>query len=431
MFIRQLFYLIPTLYWEWGSRKKLEKRQLRMLNDFLQNAYYAVPYYRNNEAYSQLLTSLNDIRKIPITNKALVKKDCESFHSEKYCKPGKSIPLRTSGTTGEPIVFYHDSNSIDYNTSINFRRVFATKKYSPFYNTYHFTPIPREKMLCERFGLFRRTVISCHLPISELKRIILEKKTKCIVSYPVHLGETIAAMSEEELKEARKFIKLIFTEAEMLTEQNRAFMQDSLNTEIFDDYGSWDVLTISYECSHHRSHICEDRLLLEILDDEGNPVPDGVEGNIIISSFMGKAMPLVRYDIGDRGIVSSEPCPCGRTFKTLKLTQGRTDYCIYLENGEKIYTHTLLWLTCIVDGVRDIFIYQDKKGVVTVYFIPIDKEGRENDEIEAFILDYFIENIGITPQIKATDHVPKAESGKAQRIYSELSEDEAMNLIVK
>jgi phenylacetate-CoA ligase len=209
----------------------------------------------------------------------------------------------------------------------------------------------------------------------------------------------------------------------MLTDHQRAFISDSLNTEIFDDYGSWEVLNITYECSHHRHHIAEDRHVLEVLDDEGNPVPDGVEGNIIVSAYLEKAMPLVRYSIGDRGILNSEPCPCGRTFKTLKLTQGRTDYCIYLENGTKIYTSTLIWLPGIVDGVREIYIHQDKTRAVTVYYIPLDKEGADNEKIEKFILEYFIETTGISPQIKATDHIPRTKGGKARYVYSELSED--------
>ena len=423
MLIRQLFYVLPGLYWEKASREKIERRQTKMMNAFLKNAYETVPYYKKNKDYSQELSSVGDIKKIPIINKAAVKKEREAFHSEKYCKPGITVPLRTSGTTGEPVIFYHNKSSMDYGTGVNVRKVFATKRYSPFFTTYQITPIPRKKLVFEKIGLFNRIPVSSHLPIEEMKKIILEKKPKCIVSYPVYFGDLVASMSEEELKEMRKFIKLIFTESEMLTDHQRAFISDSLNTEIFDDYGSWEVLNITYECSHHRHHIAEDRHVLEVLDDEGNPVPDGVEGNIIVSAYLEKAMPLVRYSIGDRGILNSEPCPCGRTFKTLKLTQGRTDYCIYLENGTKIYTSTLIWLPGIVDGVREIYIHQDKTRAVTVYYIPLDKEGADNEKIEKFILEYFIETTGISPQIKATDHIPRTKGGKARYVYSELSED--------
>ena len=421
MFIRQALYILPGFYWEKAPREKIENRQLKKINGFLKNARSTVRYYNSNSIYSSTITSLDDIANFSIINKAIVREAGDSFYSEKYCNPGSFVSFRTSGSTGEPLDIRHDKKYVDYNSSMNVRRVLATKRYSPFFKSFQVSPMPRKQALYEKFGLFCRTRIPSDLPISEVKKIIMDNKPDCLICFPVYLGDVVASMSEEELVAIRKFLKLIFTESEMLTDHQRAYIEDKLKTEIFDDYASFEMLGIAYECSHHKNHIAEDKIYVEVLDDEGNPVPDGEEGNIVITSYLEKAMPLMRYSMGDKGILNSEPCPCGRTFKTLKLTQGRADHCIYLDNGVKIYTATLSYLAIIVDGIREIYVYQDKEGKITVYYIPLDKDV-DTDRTEKFIIDYFMEKIGICPQVKSTDHIPKSKGGKAQYIYSELSE---------
>lgn len=424
MFIRQAFYIFPGFYWERRSRQKIEKRQVKKLNAFLENARRTIPYYQNQEIYSKPINSLDDIKDFPIIDKNIVREAGSGLHNEKYCNDkSKAKAYPTSGTTGQPAVFYHDSNCFDYVYAGHIRKGYATKKYHPLLKILHITTLYDEnkQLFYQKLGLFRRTCIASFTPISEIKKILFETKPNCLISYPVIIADLVASMSKEELEEASKFIKLIFTESEMLPDHLRKYIQDSLKTEIFDDYASHDVLTITYECSHHRHHILEDRIYFEILDDQGNPVPDGVEGNIVITSYLEKAMPLMRYWQWDKGIRSSEPCPCGRTFKTLKLTSGRTNHCIRLENGAKIYSPDLILLPTYVDGMRQMYVHQDKEGKIIVYYIPY--EGADINKINEFIISYFAKKFATHPEIKITDSIPKAKSGKAQLIVSELPED--------
>jgi len=424
VFIKEAFYVLFGFYWEKRSREKIEKHQINKINNFLKDACSNVPYYINSKIYSKQIASFDDFRKLPVMNKDIVRSSSDSFHSKKYCDLNKLIALRTSGTTGEPMTFYHDINCYSYFTGANVRKVMSTKKYKPYFKAIQISPHIRKPKIYEKFGLFRRITVSGDLPIDEVKKIVIESKPDCLISYPVYLGDLVSSMSEEERNLLSESVKLIFTESEMLTENLRAYIQNSLKTEIFDDYASNEMLSITYECSHHRHHIVEDRIYLEVLDDEGNSLPDNIEGNIVITSYLEKAMPLIRYLQGDKGIISSEPCPCGRTFKTLKLTQGRAEHCIQLDNGKKIYSWIMIRLSVLVEGVREMYIRQGMDGNITVYYIPFNKVHANNNEIERFIKDYFIDELGICPKLEVTDCIPRTKGGKAQYIFSEISEKE-------
>lgn len=423
MFLREAFYVLPGFYWERSPRERIEKRQVKKLNTFLDNARAAVPFYKNNDTYNRKITSLDDMNKFPVLNKAIVRDAGSGIHNEKYCKPGKARALPTSGTTGEPMTYFHDERDYARFSGANVRKVMATKKYSPFFITLHITILfNKKKGIYERFGLFRRNVVASYLKIDELKKIILDTRPDCLVAYPVYVGDIVAAMTEEELEEARKFIKCIFTESETLPRHLRDYIQDSLDVEIFEDYASHDSLSITYECSHHRHHIVEDRIYLEILDDEGRSVPDGVEGNIVITSYLERAMPMLRYSSGDKGIRSSEPCPCGRTFRTLRLTKARANDCIYLKNGLKIYSSTLVDLPTYIAGLRQLHVRQNVEGEITVYCVPFMQDGSDNESIIAFVLQYFKEHFNVRPNVEITCVIPRTKGGKAQLMHSEMTE---------
>ena len=92
---------------------------------------------------------------------------------------------------------------------------------------------------------------------------------------------------------------------------------------------------IAGECEiHEGKHICEDILLLEIVDDTDKLCEAGQIGNVIITDFYNKSFPFIRYKIGDRASLYADekPCECGRTLKRLKQVEGRASEMIRYGN---------------------------------------------------------------------------------------------------
>jgi phenylacetate-CoA ligase len=117
----------------------------------------------------------------------------------------------------------------------------------------------------------------------------------------------------------------ILTSAGTLYSWMRTTIESVFGCPVFNRYGSREVGDIACECSHHAGlHVFPWGNYVEILDEEGRPVPDGVEGDIVVTNLNNYAMPLVRYAIGDRGALSpGRACACGRRGQILQTVSGR------------------------------------------------------------------------------------------------------------
>jgi phenylacetate-CoA ligase len=84
-------------------------------------------------------------------------------------------------------------------------------------------------------------------------------------------------------------------------------------------------------------------------------VPDGTEGNLVATLLVNRAMPLLRYRIGDRGSLLTERCTCGHAFPLLGVVTGRRADVMVLEGGRRVSPYAL---TCAMEQVRDVLRYQ-------------------------------------------------------------------------
>lgn len=172
----------------------------------------------------------------------------------------------------------------------------------------------------------------------------------------------------------------------------------------------------------------EENAVIEILDEQGDPLPDGEEGEIVVTSLSNFAMPLIRYKIGDRGCFLKEACSCDDPGKVLKLTTGRSNDWVVdrednllnayifvrcVENINRIYEHAILQFQVIQHAV-------DKFTIKLV----IDEEC-EPDEI----CRYFMENLwqgtllGADFRIRIyPELMPEERSGKLKWFVSEIED---------
>jgi phenylacetate-coenzyme A ligase PaaK-like adenylate-forming protein len=99
------------------------------------------------------------------------------------------------------------------------------------------------------------------------------------------------------------------------------------------------------ECDRHAGlHLFEDQVLIEVVDDDYQPVPDGEPGSrLLITNLYNRTQPLIRYELNDLVTVSPDPCPCGRPFPLLKSIEGRSDDVLEMPatEGGTIKVHPL------------------------------------------------------------------------------------------
>ncbi|HZT44626.1 MAG TPA: phenylacetate--CoA ligase [Gaiellaceae bacterium] len=179
---------------------------------------------------------------------------------------------------------------------------------------------------------------------------------------------------------------------------------------------------VATECLEVRDglHVHEDHFLVEVVDPEsGTPLPDGVEGELVFTTLVKEAMPLLRYRTGDLGSLELEPCGCGRTTARIRGLRGRRDDMVVIR-GVNVYPsnveHALL---SIADAAPHYRLVVDRTGPMaelTVQCEPADADvDREalRAEVEQVLADYLA--IRVRAEVLEPGQVPRSE-GKAVRV---------------
>jgi phenylacetate-CoA ligase len=119
------------------------------------------------------------------------------------------------------------------------------------------------------------------------------------------------------------------------SEAMRQRIEESARIKAYDVYGLAEILGpgVGTECCHQSGmHILEDHFYPEIIDPaSGEPVPDGEEGELVLTTLSKEAVPLIRYRTGNLTGIMAEPCPCGRTMRRMRRIDRRTDDMLVIQ----------------------------------------------------------------------------------------------------
>ena len=185
-----------------------------------------------------------------------------------------------------------------------------------------------------RFGIHRTYAIPPFMPVSDAIEYLQAIRPHVFDGYPSRIAMFARHVRDNRIAGVKPV--LVFTNSETRLEKDREIIREQFADPI-DVYVSYEFKVIAWECEERNGlHINEDLLLLEITDPTtGNPVPNGVAGEIVITGFVNEAMPFIRYNTEDVGVISESPCSCGRSFILLKDLLGRVSDFIVLPSGER------------------------------------------------------------------------------------------------
>jgi phenylacetate-CoA ligase len=355
------------------TRDELDRRALAGINEMLAHCRARVPFYRQKAYAGGPLTSLAELSDVPV----LTKREVLDAGVRQFRTPG--LPPRqyrtdvTSGTTGTRLEIWHDVDAYGYHGATVLRR-FVVSGYRPWWRIAHIKPFPRPVRWFQRLGLFPRVVVSAGQADQDIARQVLAVRPNLIMGYPVVLRGLLRTLSATDLAGLRRSLRMVMTDSELLTDSAAALLSNGFGVPVFDEYSAYEVLTVSTQCRAGSMHVDEDRVRLEIVDRSGRPVPEGVEGAVAVTHFRERAMPLLRYQLGDRACMVPGSCGCGSSFRRMKLASGRVNDYVILPGGRRIYSGVFLSLAMFTPGVAECMVRQDARGDITVHLVP---EGRD------------------------------------------------------
>jgi phenylacetate-CoA ligase len=426
------------MYWEKNvetiKRAKLADLQLGRLKDTIgrtKKSYYYGKVFKEKKLGISSLRKLKDIQKFPFTTKddlrehwpygfiAVPKEELVRMHS-------------SSGTTGRATVVFHTIKDIAVWTNLLARCMYMAgmRKSDVFQNmmTYGlFTGGLGFHYGAEKIGAL---IIPAGAGNSkrqiQLMRDFETTAVHVIPSYALHLSTVFEALKLDPREDTQ--VKIAFLGAEPHTEKMRRKIEEIFGYKAFNSYGLSEMNGpgVAFECPEQNGmHIWEDSFLVEIIDPKTlQPVADGVEGELVMTSLQKEGMPLIRYRTKDLTRIIPEPCPCGRTHRRIERIKGRTDDMLILK-GVNIYPMQIEKKLMEISGVGTNFlIILDREGfndLMTVK-VEVDKkyfsgEMKQMETLRKKIVEELKSELLITPKIDLVepDSIPKGE-GKAVRV---------------
>jgi len=352
-YIRMCGYWIGGIWTAWGGRKRIEAKQLKNLRRLVQKAREESPYF--NKLYAHLPdTHLITLTDLPVTSKADLMGDFDHWLTDRSLTLAQArehmsdmdnlgVPIgqyavfRTSGTSGEPAVVVLPSSVLEFVYGLALARLFRqsmmTNKIQKTGANLaisggdgHFAGAGLGKLMQHLAP--RLTKQSIPIPVGQpiektVKQINGIGQIASIVTYPSMLE---ILTREQEVGRLEIEPKLFRVAGETFTPELRKRAEKafpSLELGIRDTYACTECLFMAFECDCGRKHVLEDWVILEAVDKDMQPVPDGeLSTTALLTVLSNYVQPFIRYDIGDRLRFYRDPCACGSPFRSFQI-EGR------------------------------------------------------------------------------------------------------------
>lgn len=424
-------------YWnpeiETMDPQSLRALQSERLVKLVRYVYDRSPFYKkrfdDHGVKPSDITSIEDLFKLPFTYKKDLR---ETYPTGMFCVKNTEL-LRfhaSSGTTGKPTVVGYTKNDVD-----NWAESLARGLTS--------IGLGQEDIIqvSYGYGLFTgglglhygsEKVGATTLPVSsgntERQLSLMEDLgVTAICCTPSYFSYLIEAAEKEgrNLKETK--LRAGIFGAEPWSESLRARIQERSGIKAYDVFGTSELSgPLFIECEAQEGmHVWGDMFIFEILDPETlQPAKEGEIGELVVTTLLKEALPLIRYRVGDLASVSSKVCKCGRTHPRLMRLKGRSDDMIIVR-GINVFPGQVEYVLVKIPEVSPHFmIVIDRVGELDHMVVQVEL----NDDMASDKLDDFyklkskiehelqaILNLSANVEFVGKGTIPRSE-GKAKRV---------------
>ena len=412
---------------------KINDTQLALVDKQIKRILKSGNYY--SEVYKKAgITGVNseeDFLKIPFTDKADLR---NAYPLGIQAVPDEEVVRihSSSGTTGKPVIIPYTAKDVD-DWATMFARCYEiagiTNKdrihITPGYGLW--TAGIGFQAGCEKLGAMAIPMGPGNTDKQLQMMIDLESTVLCATSsYALLLAEEI---NRRGLRDKIRLKKGVIG-SERWSDAKRRYIHDALGIELYDIYGLTEIYGpgIGINCPGETGmHIFDDYLYMEIIDPQtGEVLPDGEEGEIVITTLVKEGAPLIRFRTHDLSRILPGECRCGRKYPRLDTIKGRSDD-MFKVHGVNMFPSQVEELLGMVDGVSSeykIDIARDEVNNRDIIMVTVEAEGRVDfAETGEKIKQLFKSRMNVTPKVAviALNTLPRSEK-KTRRVFDHREE---------
>ncbi len=391
-------------------------------------------HLKNNPLYQSIAgkSSFEKWEDLPIMKKSDLQKPLEQRLSTGYTRKNVFIN-KTSGSSGDPMTFAKDKfchaliwanimrrfgwYGIDFNHSLQAR----------FYGMpLDFVANKKLRLKDKLSNRYRFNIFDfSDAGMDKMIRVFQKKKFDYINGYTNSILLLAKHLQKKSivLKDICPTLKVCITTSEMLFEEDRKFLENRLGIPIVNEYGAAELDVIAFENPENQWQVNAETAFVEIVDENDIVLPYGQEGRIIVTSLYNKAHPMIRYEVGDIGVLDEKSTAKKPLLK--KLT-GRTNDLAILPSGKRSPGMTFYSVTKKLfedDGnIREFTIKQTKTDTFEIDYVS-EKPLTETEisHMEKVLSDFLEPGLFFVFNRKETSE--RGKSGKLKQFTSLLKPD--------
>lgn len=301
----------------------VERRRARILSHAFEN----VPHYREKFRAAGLgarqLADPKAFAEVPFLEKRHVKDETEQLIWPEVDR-AHLLERKSSGSTGSPVRVYFDPVA-ELPRRVQELRFLTAHGFRPWHTQMildapaHLAPKP---FLPQRLSVWRREPYPWWLTPKEAIAEINQKQPDLFHGVLAGIRMLALAIEAEGGLAYRPF--RVVTKGELLDPNTRWFIENAFGAKIIDFYATEETGIIAWECPTGSGyHIDLDFNFVEVVRPDGTPAEPGEVGEVVLTNLYQRAMPIIRYRVGDLAALSPEPCACGRGLPLLRQLRGR------------------------------------------------------------------------------------------------------------
>ena len=423
---------------QWLSAAEIEMRQLSQFHELLDHCRRHVPFYRDLLAAHGIggdsIQSPSDLRRIPLLSRSIWQEQFDRFCAEQL--PPGTVPLdedRTSGTSGVPVrvlktnIFYvwwlafylRDLEWSDLRPSGTLASIRSTLKSGVELERL----LRGERMRCWNPVLepLFETGPLFGMDIRQDPQRQIEWLTEVNPDYLLSHASNLELLANLLLEEPRRFPKLAAIQAisETLTDEARKKIEAAFRSPVRNLYSCAEAGYLASPCpAGHGLHVHAENVILEILDDSGQPCRPGETGRVVLTVLHNFRTPFIRYDIGDFAALAAQPCPCGRGLPLLTHVEGKARPHFKLPGGRCKHSSELVHAITAIGAHHQHQVVQKAFDHVIVRIVPNREWTAEHGErlVEA-VRDFFEAPIEVRLEVK--QRLQPSPAGKLRSMVCE------------
>lgn len=422
---------------EWEARlghsaslgpEALRRLQEEAFADLVGFAFRHVPFYRELARRDPTLLAepptLDSIARLPIIDKGQLRSDPAAFLADRGSFPGSVFTLGTSGTSGTPLKLHCDTVARQQHYAF-WTRLRQQNGVGPrdwratFFGRIIMAPDASRPPFW-RFDHAQRNVLlsSYHLSEANLPhyyRFLCGMAPAEIIGYPSSLFQLARHIERGKLPFPAP--KVVFTTAETLLAHQRVVIERAFGAPVVDQYGCTEMVIFVAQCSQGGYHVHPEHGYLEILDEHDRLVPPGTAGSAVCTGFLNRAMPLLRYRLGDRLVAGDGRCPCGSAFPLLDSIEGRLDDVLVTVDGRPLTRLDPIFKT--LRGIAETQIIQEERDLLVLRLVA---DAGFTDRDEADLVHELRKRAGAAMRVRIdrVAEIPKDRNGKFRTVISRL-----------